>query len=96
MARRLTEGVKKHLGLKPSLFSNGMAIITHNYFDKETLKSAYGSESDSSTGDPQGDPMKRFMKFREGFRNFNDHTAYEDIGQTEAYHLTGEPQGRWT
>lgn len=89
-------GLKKHFKLKPSVFSNGMEIITHNYYDKETLSPAIGFEREMSTADPHQDVFRAFKSFRDGFREFNDHTAYEDIGESEAYNLTGKTRTSWT
>lgn len=57
--------------------------MTHVYYDKETLMQIYGFAKGSST-------RRDFKGFCRGFKAYHEHTAYEDVGQDEAHHLSGK------
>lgn len=73
----------RYLNVKLSALDQGLEIVTHVYYDKETLMQIYGFAKGSST-------RRDFKGFCRGFKAYHEHTAYEDVGQDEAHHLSGK------
>ncbi len=75
----------KYLDVKFSTLDEGLEIVTHVYYDQATLMQAHGFAKGSST-------HRDFNVFCRGFQAYHEHTAFEDVGQDEANHLSGKTE----
>lgn len=77
--------IRKYLNLRISDLDAGLDIVTHIYFDTETVMQLFSLEKEPPT-------LEQFKGFCGGLRSYHEHTAYEDIGQSEPHYLGGKNQ----